>query len=93
MPDIRDAYNYYFMFIDEIQNYLNYIKSMGIQAWIPHSEGYGPKMSVADQCQSKILCLNYKGSDIYGAHKFLIFENHTSFLFYVMYLTAFSSGQ
>lgn len=55
------------MIIAEIQNFVDYIKSMGIDAWIPDTPGHGPKMSIPDQCRSKVLCLEYEGTDVYSA--------------------------
>lgn len=35
-------------------------------------------MSVADQCQSGVLCLNYKGSDLYSTEiHFIFIDNNT----------------
>jgi len=59
--------------LDEVKNYLNFIRGMGIKAWIPGSSKKYPKMSVADQCRSGVLCLNYKGSDIYSTEIHFIF--------------------
>ncbi|VVC27113.1 Hypothetical protein CINCED_3A018536 [Cinara cedri] len=52
-------------YLDEVQEYLDYIRTIGMEAWIPDSPGYGPKIPVPDQCRFGVLCLNYKGSDIY----------------------------
>ncbi|CAH1707538.1 uncharacterized protein LOC114120759 isoform X1 [Aphis gossypii] len=54
-----------YMLLHEVKNYLNFIRGMGIKAWIPGSSKSLPEMSVADQCRSGVLCLNYKGSDVY----------------------------
>lgn len=51
--------------LDEVQKHLDYIRNMGITAWIPGTRGYGPVMSIQDQCRSGVLCLNYNGLDIY----------------------------
>jgi hypothetical protein len=72
------------MLIAEIQAFIDYIKSMGINAWIPDTPGLGPKMSVPDQCRSNILCLEYKGTDVYSAYSYffqlqLLFINNFMF--------------
>lgn len=61
------------MFLDEVQDYLSYIKGFGIEAWIPDTSGYGPKMSVAERCRSRVLCLNYNESKIYSKNDIYIF--------------------
>jgi len=70
-------YNYIIL-LDEVKNYLNFIRGMGIKAWIPGSSKSYPEMSVADQCRSGVLCLNYKGSDIYSTEiNFIFIDNNT----------------
>jgi len=70
------------IFLDELKKYLNFIRGMGIKAWIPGSSKSNPEMSVADQCRSGVLCLNYKGSDIYSIDIFIM-DNNT-FVFIVI---------
>jgi len=60
---------------------MNFIRGMGIKAWIPGSPGSSPKMSVADQCRSGVFCLNHKGLEIYSTKMFLFFINDHTFVY------------
>lgn len=53
---------------------------MGIKAWIPGSSKSYPEMSVEDQCRSGVLCLNYKGSDVYSTEIHFIFLDDNTVL-------------
>jgi len=53
---------------------------MDIKAWIPGSSKSHPEMSVAEQCRSGVLCLNYKGSDVYSTEIHFIFIDDNTVL-------------
>jgi len=63
---------------------------MGIKVWIPGSPGNDPKMSVTDQCRSGVLCLNYKGTEIYSKDIFfLMFIDDNVFVYIYFVISSF----